>query len=174
MMRDALDVHEVVPDNQRRREPQQPEDATSDAERAGGRMGKPHKLFNKFTNRTKRAESDCAVIQEIVDDYQNSSDESSRKESLKWLFETMEDKDTKKVARERIVFLLKAIQDQLPGKKRRRLEKYERKVEAKRTDTRAERFASEKTVVQQRIERKKRKKGIEEAEVPRGAASPDR
>lgn len=119
-------------------------------------MGKPHKLFNKFTNRKKRSESDCAVIQEIVDCYQTCPDESSRKESLKWLFKTMEDRDTKEIARTRIKFLLKAIQDTLPGKKRRRLEKYERKIEAKKANMRARGSASEKTVVKERIERKKR------------------
>lgn len=122
-------------------------------------MGRPHKLFDKFTNRKKRAESDCAVIQEIVDCYQSCGDESSRKEALKWLFETMEDKDTKEIARARIVFLLKSIQEQLPGKKRRRLEKHERKVEARKMDVRAKRVISGKAAIQERIERKKRKKG---------------
>jgi len=121
-------------------------------------MGRPHKLFDKFTNRKKRFESDCAVIQEIVDCYQTCPDEASRKESLKWLFKTMEDKDTKEIARTRIAFLLKAIQDKLPGKKRRRLEKYERKVEAKKKNIRAKKFASEKAVVKERIERKKRER----------------
>lgn len=119
-------------------------------------MGKPHKLFNKFTNRKKRSESDCAVIQEIVDYYQTCADESSRKESLKWLFKTLEDKDTKGIVRTRIAFLLKAIQDTLPTKKRRRLEKYERKVAAKKENIRAKKFASEKAVAKERAERKKR------------------
>jgi hypothetical protein len=118
-------------------------------------MGKPHKLFNKFTNRKKRVESDCAVVQEIADCYQSCSDDASRKEALKWLFETMEDKDTKEIVRARIQVLLKAMEDKLPGKKRRRLEKYERKVEAKKKGNRAAEFTPEKAVVQQRIERKK-------------------
>lgn len=121
-------------------------------------MGKPHKLFNKFTNRKKRVESDCAVIQEIVDYYQTCADDASRKEALKWLFETMEDKDTKEIVRARILVLLKALEDKLPGKKRRRLDKYERKIEAKKKDRRAERFTPEKAVVQERIERKKKRK----------------
>jgi len=121
-------------------------------------MGKPHKLFNKFTNRKKRVESDCAVVQEIVDCYQTCADDASRKEALKWLFKTMEDKDTKGIVRARILVLLKALGDKLPGKKRRRLEKHERKIAAKDKGNRAERFTPEKTVVQERIERKKKRK----------------
>ena len=104
-------------------------------------MGKPHKLFDKFTNRKKRSESDCAVIQEIVDFYQTSGDDPSRKESLKWLFRTMEDKDTKEIARARIVFLLGAIRDALPAKKRRRLEKFERKAAARKKGARGRKAA---------------------------------
>jgi len=118
-------------------------------------MGKPHKLFNKFTNRKKRSESDCAVIQEIVDCYQTCTDEPSRKESLRWLFKTMEDKDTKEIVRARIAFLLDAIRDTLPGKKRRRLEKYQRKLEARKKHVRAKRLASEQPVASDRSERKK-------------------
>jgi len=118
-------------------------------------MGKPHKLFNKFTNRKKRSESDCAVIQEIVDCYQTCTDEPSRKESLRWLFKTMEDKDTKEIVRARIAFLLNAIRDTLPGKKRRRLEKYQRKLEARKKHVRAKRLASEQPVASDRSERKK-------------------
>jgi hypothetical protein len=118
-------------------------------------MGKPHKLFDKFTNRKKRSESDCAVIEEIVDCYQTCNDEPSRKESLKWLFKTMEDKDTKEIVRARIAFLLDAIRDTLPGKKRRRLEKYERKLEARKKHVRARRLASEQPVASDRSERKK-------------------
>lgn len=109
-------------------------------------MGKPHKLFNKFTNRKKRSESDCAVIQEIVDFYQTCGDDPARKESLKWLFETMEDKDTKEIARARIAFLLSSIRDTLPGKKRRRLEKYLRKVEARKKSVRGRKAAPEQVV----------------------------
>jgi hypothetical protein len=116
-------------------------------------MGKPHKLFNKFTNRKKRVESDCAVVQEIVDYYETCADDASRKEALKWLFETMEDKDTKGIVRTRILVLLQGMQDKLPAKKQRRLEKYARKLEIKNTDKRAEQFTSEKAVVQQRVER---------------------
>jgi hypothetical protein len=119
-------------------------------------MGKPHKLFNKFTNRKKRSESDCAVVQEIVDCYQTCTDEPSRKESLKWLFKTMEDKDTKEIVRARIAFLLNAIRDTLPGKKRRRLEKYERKLEARKKHVRAKRIASERPVASDPIERTKK------------------
>jgi len=118
-------------------------------------MGKPHKLFNKFTNRKKRSESDCAVIQEIVDCYQTCTDEPSRKESLRWLFKTMEDKDTKEIVRARIAFLLDSIRDTLPGKKRRRLEKYQRKLEARKKHVRAKRLASEQPVASDRSERKK-------------------
>ena len=118
-------------------------------------MGKPHKLFDKFTNRKKRSESDCAVVQEIVDCYQTCTDEPSRKESLKWLFKTMEDKDTKEIVRARIAFLLDAIRDTLPGKKRRRLEKYQRKLEAKKKHARGKRLAPEQPVASDRIERKK-------------------
>ena len=118
-------------------------------------MGKPHKLFDKFTNRKKRSESDCAVIQEIVDFYQTSGDDSSRKESLKWLFQTMEDKDTKEIVRARIAFLLDAIRDTLPGKKRRRLEKYQRKLEAKKKHARAKRLTPEQPVAGDRLERTK-------------------
>jgi len=117
-------------------------------------MGKPHKLFNKFTNRKKRSESDCAVIQEIVDCYQTCTDEPSRKESLRWLFKTMEDKDTKEIVRARIAFLLDAIRDTLPGKKRRRLEKYQRNLEARKKHVRAKRLASEQPVASDRSERK--------------------
>jgi hypothetical protein len=106
-------------------------------------MGKPHKLFNKFTNRKKRSESDCAVIQEIVDFYQACGDDPARKESLKWLFKTMEDKDTKEIARARIAVLLGSIRDTLPGKKRRRLEKYERKVAARKKNARGRKPAPE-------------------------------
>jgi len=118
-------------------------------------MGKPHKLFNKFTNRKKRSESDCAVIQEIVDCYQTCTDEPSRKESLRWLFKTMEDKDTKDIVRARIAFLLDAIRDTLPGKKRRRLEKYQRKLEARKKHVRAKRLAPEQPVASDRSEWKK-------------------
>lgn len=121
-------------------------------------MGRLHKLFNKFTNRKKRSESDCAVVQEIVDCYQSCADESSRKESLKWLFKTMEDKGTKEIARTRIAFLLTALQDTLPDKKRRRLEKYQRKIEKKKDRLRAKNIVSEKTVAKDRIERKKKEK----------------
>jgi len=117
-------------------------------------MGKPHKLFNKFTNRKKRSESDCAVIQEIVDCYQTCTDEPSRKESLRWLFKTMEDKDTKEIVRARIAFLLDAIRDTLPGKKRRRLEKYQRNLEARKKHVRAKRLASEQPIASDRSERK--------------------
>ena len=120
-------------------------------------MGKPDKLFNKFTNRKKRSESDCAVVQEIVDFYQTSADDAQRKESLKWLFKTMEDKDTTEIVRTRIAFLLKAMQDTLPGKKRFRLEKYERKVEAKKS-SRAKKVASKSAVAEARIERRKKEK----------------
>jgi len=119
-------------------------------------MGKPHKLFNKFTNRKKRSESDCAVVQEIVDCYQTCTDEPSRKESLKWLFKTMEDKDTTEIVRARIAFLLGAVRDTLPGKKRQRLEKYERKLEARKKHVRAKRLASERPAASDRIERKKK------------------
>ena len=119
-------------------------------------MGKPHKLFDKFTNRKKRYESDCAVIQEIVDCYQTCTDEPSRKESLKWLFKTMEDKDTTEIVRVRIAFLLGAVRETLPGKKRQRLEKYERKLEAKKKHVRTKRLASEQPVASDRIERKKK------------------
>ena len=119
-------------------------------------MGKPHKLFNKFTNRKKRSESDCAVVQEIVDCYQTCTDEPSRKESLKWLFKTMEDKDTTEIVRARIAFLLGAVRDTLPGKKRQRLEKYERKLEARKKHVRAKRLASERPVAGDRIGRKKK------------------
>ena len=119
-------------------------------------MGKPHKLFNKFTNRKKRYESDCAIIQEIVDCYQTCTDEPASKESLKWLFKTMEDKDTKEIVRVRIAFLLSAVRDTLPGKKRQRLEKYERKLEARKKHVRAKRLASERPVASDRIERKKK------------------
>ena len=115
-------------------------------------MGKPHKLFNKFTNRKKRSESDCAVIQEIVDFYQTSPDEPSRKESLKWLFKTMEDKDTTEIARARIAFLLSGITDLLPGKKRSRLEKYQRKVEAKKNARARKPAVSERVDPGKRIE----------------------
>jgi hypothetical protein len=118
-------------------------------------MGKPHKLFNKFTNRKKRSESDCAVVHEIVDCYQTCTDEPSRKESLKWLFETMEDQDTKEIVRARIAFLLGAVRDTLPGKKRQRLEKYERKLEAKKKHVRDKRLACEHAVASDRIDRKK-------------------
>lgn len=121
-------------------------------------MGKPHKLFNKFTNRKKRVESDCAVVEEIVDCYQTCADDASRKEALKWLFKTMEDKDTKEIVRARIQVLLKAIEDKLPGKKRRRLEKHHRKVAAKDEAAHARGFTSEKTVAQRRIERKQKRK----------------
>jgi hypothetical protein len=70
----------------------------------------------------------------------------------------MEDKDTKEIVRARIVLLLKAMQDKLPGKKRRRLEKYERKVESKKKYVRAARFVSAQGVIQERIERKKKQK----------------
>jgi hypothetical protein len=70
----------------------------------------------------------------------------------------MEDKDTKEIVRARIVLLLKAMQDKLPGKKRRRLEKYERKVESKKKYVRAAQFVSAQGVIQERIERKKKKK----------------
>lgn len=110
-------------------------------------MGKPHKLFNKFTNRKKRSESDCAVVQEIVDYYQTCTDESSRRESLKWLFRTMEDKDTNEIARKRIAFLLNAIRATLPGKKQRRLEKHERKVAAKTKGIRAKKSATPEVVI---------------------------
>jgi hypothetical protein len=154
-----LDAWRPVPDNLwAREEPSRSDDATAVAEIKGGRMGKPHKLFNKFTNRKKRVESDCAVVQEIADYYQSGADDASRKESLKWLFETMEDKDTKEIVRARIVLLLKAMQDKLPGKKRRRLEKYERKVESKKKYVRAAQFVSAQGVIQERIERKKKKK----------------
>jgi hypothetical protein len=158
-----------VPDNRGTDEdPSQSNDATARAEKPGGHMGQPHKLFNKFTNRKKRVESDCAVIQEIVDCYQTCTDDPSRKESLKWLFKTMEDKDTKEIVRARIVLLLKAIQDKLPGKKRRRLEKYERKIEAKKKYVRAARLLSAQGIIQERIERKKKTKKSEtkEAQVP--------
>jgi hypothetical protein len=155
----ALDAEVPVPDNRRADHlPSRPDHPAARAETPGGRMGKPHKLFNKFTNRKKRVESDCAVIQEIVDYYQTCADDASRKEALKWLFETMEDKDTKEIVRVRILVLLKALEDKLPGKKRRRLDKYERKIEAKKKDQRAERFTPEKAVVQERIERKKKRK----------------
>ena len=121
-------------------------------------MGKPHKLFNKFTNRKKRSESDCAVVQEIVDCYKTCTDDASRKESLKWLFKTMEDKDTKEIARARIAFLLGSIRDTLPGKKQRRLAKYERKVEARKKNLRGRKVASEQAVASDRIERKKKRK----------------
>jgi len=121
-------------------------------------MGKTHKLFNKFTNRKKRVESDCAVVEEIVDCYQTCTDDSSRKEALKWLFKTMEDKDTKEIVRARIQVLLKGIEDKLPGKKRRRLEKYERKIATRKERARAQGFTSEKVVAEQRIERKKKRK----------------
>lgn len=120
-------------------------------------MGKAHKLFDKFTNRKKRSESDCAVIQEIVDCYQTCTDEPSRKESLKWLFKTMEDKDTKAIARARIASLLGSIREALPVQKRRRLEKYERKIEAKKS-LRAKKAGSERAVATERIERKKKEK----------------
>lgn len=120
-------------------------------------MGKPHKLFDKFTNRKKRTESDCAVIQEIVDCYQTCTDDASRKESLKWLFRTMEDKDTKEIARARIAFLLGSIRDALPGKKRRRLEKFERRAEAKK-NLRARRLASEGAVETDRAEGKTKRR----------------
>jgi hypothetical protein len=152
----ALDAGIRVPDNRGAKQlPTRPDDPAVRAATPGGRMGKPHKLFNKFTNRKKRVESDCAVVQEIVDCYQSCTDDASRKEALKWLFKTMEDKDTKEIVRARIVVLLKALEDKLPGKKRRRLEKYERKVEAKKKAHRAAEFTPEKAVVQQRIERKK-------------------
>jgi hypothetical protein len=126
-------------------------------------MGKPHKLFDKFTNRKKRTESDCAVIQEIVDCYQTCTDDASRKESLKWLFKTMEDKDTKEIARARIAFLLGSIRDTLPGKKRRRLEKFERRAEAKK-NLRARRLASEGAVETDRAEGKKKRSERPEGE----------
>lgn len=126
-------------------------------------MGKPHKLFDKFTNRKKRTESDCAVIQEIVDCYQTCTDDASRKESLKWLFKTMEDKDTKEIARARIAFLLGSIRDTLPGKKRRRLEKFERRAEAKK-NLRARRLASEGAVETDRAEGKKKRSDRPEGE----------
>lgn len=126
-------------------------------------MGKPHKLFDKFTNRKKRTESDCAVIQEIVDCYQTCSDDGSRKESLKWLFKTMEDKDTTEIARARIAFLLGSIRDTLPGKKRRRLEKFERRAEAKK-NLRARRLASEGAVETDRAEGKKKRSDRPEGE----------
>jgi hypothetical protein len=126
-------------------------------------MGKPHKLFDKFTNRKKRTESDCAVIQEIVDCYQTCTDDASRKESLKWLFKTLEDKDTKEIARARIAFLLGSIRDALPGKKRRRLEKFERRAEAKK-NLRARRLASEGAVETDRAEGKKKRSDRPEGE----------
>jgi hypothetical protein len=126
--------------------------AGSAASPPGGPMGKPHKLFDKFTNRKKRSESDCAVIQEIVDFYQTSGDDSSRKESLKWLFQTMEDKDTKEIARARIAFLLGAIRDALPAKKRRRLEKFERKAATRKKGARDRKAAPEPTVPGDRAE----------------------
>lgn len=120
-------------------------------------MGKAHKLFDKFTNRKKRSESDCAVIQEVVDCYQACTDEASRKESLKWLLRTMEDKDTKEIARARIAVLLGSIRDALPAKKRSRLEKYERKVEAKK-NLRTRKLAPQSAPAKDHIERKEKRK----------------
>ena len=69
----------------------------------------------------------------------------------------MEDEDTKEIVRARIAFLLNAIRDTLPGKKRRRLEKYERKLEARKKHVRAKRNASERPVASDRVERKKKR-----------------
>jgi hypothetical protein len=77
-------------------------------------------LFDQYTNRKKRIESDCAVVEQVWLVYRDSPDKSVRCDACTWLLKRLEDNDTNKLARAIIYRHLYRGRHRLPKKIRKR------------------------------------------------------
>lgn len=80
-------------------------------------------LFEQYTNRKKRVESDCAVVEKVWLEYQKlggKEKEGERLKALSWLLDRLEDKDTNKLVRNIICNLMYKTRKKLPKEFRKR------------------------------------------------------
>jgi hypothetical protein len=89
-------------------------------------------LIDRFKNKKKRWESDCLVITEIQHLCLITTLEDERKDAIRWLMATLEDKKSNALVKNNIRTFLIEHRALLTEKRQKHLDKYLRKYEEKK------------------------------------------